>query len=132
MQNIPVNIENFLQTIEKLRGADGCPWDKRQTFTSLRKYLRNETEELIEAVDKNDTDNICEEIGDILFVLLLYCQIGAENSLFSFQDVIDGVNSKLIFRHPHVFGDVKISSEEELHELWQVMKKKEKELKNKS
>ena len=121
-----LDIKKLHHTIQALRGPEGCPWDKKQNFLSLIKYLEEEAHELIEALEKDDIPNICEEIGDVLYILMMLSEIGREKRLFSFNDVIEGINKKLIFRHPHVFGDVTITSEHELREIWENAKQQEK------
>ena len=118
--------KDLVEITAKLRAEDGCPWDREQTFESLRKYMREEAEEAVQAVDKNDMENLCEELGDVLFQVMLNSQIAKEKGLFSIDDVIGGICEKMVRRHPHVFGDVKVSSPEESLALWQEIKKKEK------
>ena len=118
--------KDLVEITAKLRAEDGCPWDREQTFESLRKYMREEAEEAVQAVDKNDMENLCEELGDVLFQVMLNSQIAKEKGLFSVDDVIGGICEKMVRRHPHVFGDVKVSSPEESLALWQEIKKKEK------
>jgi MazG family protein len=116
----------LLETITALRGENGCPWDKRQTTTSLVKYLHSEFEELIAAIDNNDSENICEELGDLLYLILMISQINDEAGKFNVNQVVDGVTKKLIRRHPHVFAGVKVKNEQELREQWQKIKAEEK------
>lgn len=112
--------------IEKLRSKDGCPWDKTQTYDSLKACLADEVQEVFDAVDNQDMDNLCEELGDVLMLVMLYSQIAKEQGAFAIDDVIDGISRKMIRRHPHVFGDVKASSPEECLELWNAIKAQEK------
>jgi MazG family protein len=119
--------ENLFKTIQKLRGPQGCPWDKKQTPASLQKYLREEVEELLQAIDKNDTENIREEIGDVLYILIMLAEIHAEDHLFTFNDSIVEIDTKLIRRHPHVFEGKEIHSDEELRLQWEKIKKEEKQ-----
>lgn len=116
----------FKKTIAALRSKNGCPWDKKQTLKSLSKYLHQECEELIEAMDSEDYDHICEEAGDLFFILTLLSEICSESDHFTMDDTILGINEKMIRRHPHVFGDVSISSDEELQEQWERIKSMEK------
>jgi len=113
-------------TVRTLCGPNGCPWDKEQTHQSLKKNLIEETQELLEAIDKEDTKNIIEELGDVLLQVMLHAQIGEDAGWFNIDDVIRGLNEKLIRRHPHVFGDVKANSPEEAIAVWNEMKKVEK------
>ena len=116
---------DLVDIIAKLRSEDGCPWDREQTFESMKKYLGNETEEVFEAVDKNDMENLCEELGDVLFQLVMYAQMAAELGAFTMDDVVDGAAQKMIRRHPHVFGDAKVNSAEEGLALWNAIKAQE-------
>lgn len=116
----------LVETIKTLRGEDGCPWDKRQTTTSLIKYLQSEFDELLAAIDNDDTANICEELGDLLYVIILISEIHDEKQHFSIEDVISGISEKLIRRHPHVFGEKKDLDDEALRRQWQEIKAMEK------
>lgn len=119
------NFADLVETFAILRGPNGCPWDKKQTHESLIKNLREETEELIAAIEKKDPENMKEELGDVLLQVLMHAQIAKEEGLFSVEDVIQGLYDKLHYRHPHVFGDVKAKSAEEALAVWKEMKKKE-------
>ena len=121
--------DQFCNIIAKLRAPDGCPWDRKQTAESLRKSLLEECNEAIEAVDKKDDENLCEELGDVLLVVGMIARIKEEEGKFNISDVLSGVNSKLIRRHPHVFGDAKASSPEEVLKLWNQVKEEEKKKK---
>lgn len=118
--------QELTDIIEKLRSQEGCPWDREQTYESLKKCLADETQEVFDAVDNHDMDNLCEELGDVLMLIMLNCQIAREQGAFSIDDVIDGVCRKMIRRHPHVFGDVKVNSMEEIRDLWNAIKAQEK------
>ena len=118
--------DKFCDIIEKLRAPDGCPWDRKQTAESLRKSLMEECDEAIEAIDKKDDENLCEELGDVLLVVGMIARIKEEEGKFNISDVLSGVNAKLIRRHPHVFGDAKASSPEEVLKLWNQVKEEEK------
>ena len=118
--------EDLVETFAVLRGPNGCPWDKKQTHESLIKNLREESEELIAAIEKKDPENMKEELGDVLLQVLLHAQIAKEEGLFTIEDVIQGLYDKLHRRHPHVFGDIKAASAEEALAVWKEMKKKEK------
>lgn len=112
--------------IAKLRSEEGCPWDREQTFGSLKKCLADEAEEVYAAVDNSDMENLCEELGDVLFQVMLGSQIAEELESFTIDDVIDGLCRKMVRRHPHVFGNVKINSVEEGTALWNQIKMQEK------
>jgi ATP diphosphatase len=89
----------------RLRGPDGCPWDREQSFETIRKYTLEETYEVFDAIERRDWDNLCEELGDLLLQVLFYAQMASEAGYFSIADVVAGINRKLVRRHPHVFGD---------------------------
>ncbi len=120
------NLEQLIQTIRTLRGPSGCPWDKKQDAESLKKYLLEECQELVAAIENKDTENICEEIGDIYFILGLLSVIHCENNHFHPQDPLRIINEKMIRRHPHVFSNSKYTSEEDLRIQWETIKKQEK------
>lgn len=123
-------IESLMATIRELRGPQGCPWDAKQTVESLSKYLREEMEELLHAIEKRDTQNICEEIGDVTFVLMMISEICKEQGFFSYSDSLTQINEKLVRRHPHVFGDAHIENEDQLRKQWEKIKQMEKDKKN--
>jgi tetrapyrrole methylase family protein / MazG family protein len=116
----------FREIIAKLRGPNGCPWDKEQTHESLKKYLIEETYEVIDAIDCGDIDHLVEELGDVLLQVLLHAQIGEDEGYFSINDVIEGISAKMIRRHPHVFGNTQVETAEEVVQNWQEIKKNEK------
>jgi len=116
----------FCQTIKKLRSEKGCPWDRKQTVQSLKKYISEECGELILAIEKNDPVNLCEEIGDVLFLLVLLSEISSESDHFTIEAVISGINNKMVRRHPHVFDALHIKSEEDLKKQWEKIKSMEK------
>ncbi len=121
--------DKFCNIIEKLRAPDGCPWDRKQTAESLKKSLLEECNEALEAIDKKDDENLCEELGDVILVVGMIARIKEEEGRFNISDVLSGVNDKLIRRHPHVFGDAKASSPEEVLKLWNQVKEAEKKKK---
>ena len=114
------------QVIYRLRAPGGCPWDQKQTHESLRHHLIEEAYELIDAINAADDDGIIEELGDVLLQVLLHSQIGEDSGYFSVDDVIRTLSEKMIRRHPHVFGDVTISSEADVIANWQAIKAEEK------
>ncbi len=118
---------DLVEIIAALRAPGGCPWDIKQTHQSLKECLIEESGEVIDAIDKGDDENLCEELGDLLLQVVMHAQIAAERGSFTIGDVIQGVSEKMIRRHPHVFGDVKVSSPEESLELWKEIKRQEKE-----
>ena len=116
----------LLTTIQTLRGKDGCPWDRRQNSHSLLKYLQEECQELIEAIKKDDHVNICEELGDLLYLIVMFSEIGNDQGYFHLGDVLSTINEKLIRRHPHVFADQSYENEEQLAAQWEAIKAEEK------
>jgi tetrapyrrole methylase family protein / MazG family protein len=118
--------ETLRSVVATLRGPEGCPWDQKQTHESLKKYLLEEAYELLEAIDEEDDDHIIEELGDVLLQVMLHAQIGEDEGYFSIQDVIKGLVSKLIYRHPHVFSNVHVNDEEDVLKNWQQLKQAEK------
>jgi tetrapyrrole methylase family protein/MazG family protein len=114
------------EIIAILRGPNGCPWDKEQTHESLKKYLIEETYEVIEAIDSGDIDHLVEELGDVLLQVMLHAQIGEDEGYFAIEDVIEGISAKMIRRHPHVFGNRIVEDSEEVLRNWQEIKKQEK------
>jgi len=120
------DFDDFREIIAQLRAPGGCPWDIKQTHESLKECLIEESGEVIAAIDNKDDENLCEELGDLLLQVVMHAQIASETGRFTMDDVIQGVCEKMIRRHPHVFGDVKVSSPEESLELWKEIKKQEK------
>ncbi|WAA11361.1 nucleoside triphosphate pyrophosphohydrolase [Fervidibacillus albus] len=118
--------------IATLRGPNGCPWDKKQTHKTLKKYMLEEAYELLEAIDEKDDAHIVEELGDVLLQVMLHGQIGEDDGYFSIDDVIETLVRKMIRRHPHVFGDSTAQNAEEVVENWQAIKEKERSGKEKS
>lgn len=108
----------FVETIAALRGPDGCPWDKAQTHKSITQNMIEEAFEAVEAIEDNDIDHMREELGDVLLQVVLQSQIAQDAGEFTIDDVISDVNDKIIRRHPHVFGDVKAGSAEEVLKIW--------------
>lgn len=122
--------DELVETFAILRGPNGCPWDKKQTHESLIKCLKDECQELIDAIEKKDDENMKEELGDVLLQVLMHSQLAAEEGKFTIQDVVDGLYDKLHCRHPHVFGDhAKAATAEEALAVWREMKKKERQQK---
>lgn len=119
--------EELLDIIAELRSDHGCPWDKAQTHESMIKCLREECEEVVQAIEHRDDENLCEELGDVLLQVLMHSQIAAEEGRFAMENVVDMLAQKLVRRHPHVFGDVKALTPEEGLASWKAVKQKEKE-----
>lgn len=114
--------QRLLETVRRLRGPDGCPWDREQTLASLKPYLIEEAYELLDAIDSGDPDQHREELGDVLLQVALQAQIRAEQNAFDFDRVADGLASKLIRRHPHVFGETEARDSAEVLRNWDRMK----------
>jgi tetrapyrrole methylase family protein / MazG family protein len=130
MGNPEQAFSKLINIIKRLRGEKGCPWDKKQTSASLTTYLQEEMSELLIAISNNDQENLCEEAGDLLFLILMLAEINAEQKSFGITDVIIKINEKLIRRHPHVFAGVQINDEDTLRKQWQAIKAQEKAEKN--
>ena len=114
---------HLVQIMDDLR--EKCPWDKKQTIQSLRQLTIEETYELVDAITDEDWKGIKEELGDLLLHILFYSKIGSEQNQFTLNEVIDGICEKLIARHPHVYGDVKVNDEEDVKKNWEKLKLKE-------
>lgn len=126
------SFEELTAIITRLCAPDGCPWDRVQTHETLIPCLRDETEEVVQAIENGDKENLCEELGDVLLLVLMHSEIAARAGSFTLQDVIDGISRKMIRRHPYVFGDVKAETPQECLELWKQIKAQEKSLTNQS
>jgi uncharacterized protein YabN with tetrapyrrole methylase and pyrophosphatase domain len=122
---------DFVEIISRLRAPGGCPWDREQTHQTLKKYLLEETQELAEAIDNEDDENFCEELGDVLLQIVLHAQIARERGAFDIDDVIRGVSDKMVRRHPWVFGDMHVETPAQGEQLWEQIKAQEKAEKEK-
>ncbi|NLC38561.1 MAG: nucleoside triphosphate pyrophosphohydrolase, partial [Clostridia bacterium] len=119
-------LDDLVQVMATLRSGEGCPWDREQTHESLKRYLIEETYEVLEAIELKDMHKLCEELGDLLLQIVFHGQIAAENGYFDLNDVIRLIVEKMIRRHPHVFADVKVDSAEEVLCNWEEIKAEEK------
>lgn len=119
--------EELLDIVAELRSDHGCPWDRKQTHESMIKCLREECEEVVQAIEHKDDENLCEELGDVMLQVLMHSQIAAEENRFTIEDVVDMLAKKLVRRHPHVFGDQKALTAEEGLASWEAVKRMEKE-----
>ncbi len=126
------NLQKLRQILDRLRSEDGCPWDKEQTHKSLKRNLIEESYELLEAIDEENTEDMREELGDVLLQVFFHAQIAKEADKFDIEDVAGEISEKLIRRHPHVFGDENIDNSEEVLQRWEEIKKKEKKATRKS
>ena len=120
------NLEKLIETIRVLRSPQGCEWDREQTHKSLRPNMLEEAYEAVDAIDSGDMSNLKEELGDVLLQVLLHSQIADDEGDFNIEDVSKELNEKLIHRHPHVFGNQKVKSTEEILNNWDLLKKEEK------
>lgn len=119
------SFETLEKIIAKLRAPDGCPWDRAQTHASLKPYLIEEAYEVLQALDEEDNDKLREELGDLLLQIMLHAQMAAEAKEFNIHDVIKGISTKLIRRHPHVFGESKAANAGEVELKWEEIKQNE-------
>ena len=124
------DVNELVEIVNILRSPDGCEWDRAQDFSTMKKCLIDETEEVLSAIDNKDYENLQEELGDVLLQVVMNSEIAKEQGLFDFNDVVQTLCEKLIRRHPHVFGDVpKPTTPEESLAIWKSVKKIEKERK---
>jgi MazG family protein len=118
--------ERAVSIMAKLRAPGGCPWDREQTFDSIKPYTLEETYEVLEAIDNRDWDELRGELGDLLLQVLFYSQMAAEDHRFSIDEVLDRLSNKLVDRHPHVFGDVTAETSADVLRNWEALKAEEK------
>lgn len=116
----------LVEIVARLRAPDGCPWDREQTFSSIKPHTLEEVHEVIEAIDAGDDEGLIEELGDLLLQVILYAQIAADEERFDLVPVLEGIADKLVRRHPHVFGDGEAKSAEHAIRNWERLKHKEK------
>jgi len=129
MKKASVLFDEVNHTLKVLRSPKGCKWDRAQTHETLIKNLKEESQEVINAIQNKDDENLCEELGDLLLQVLFHAHIAQEQKRFTLAQIINGLNKKLIRRHPHVFGKKKASTPEEALAMWKAAKAKEKLLK---
>lgn len=120
------NLEELIGVIRTLRSPGGCQWDREQTHNSLRPNMLEEAYEAVDAIDDNDMSHLKEELGDVLLQVILHSQIASEEGEFNLEDVAKGIKDKLIHRHPHVFGNVKVNSTDDILVNWDKLKAEEK------
>lgn len=120
------NLEELIGVIAKLRSPQGCPWDREQTHSSLRRNMLEEAYEAVDAIDDNDMKHLQEELGDVLLQVLLHAQIAQEEGAFDIEKVAKTLKDKLIHRHPHVFGNTKVNNSNEVMDNWEKLKQEEK------
>ena len=119
--------EDLIELMATLRGQEGCPWDKEQTHETLRRYLIEEAYETIEAIDNGDHRHLMEELGDLLLQIVFHAQIASEAGEFTMSEVVEGIVTKLKRRHPHIFGEARVSSAREVLINWEKIKREEKQ-----
>ena len=120
------NLEKLIETVRILRSPNGCEWDRAQTHKTLKPNMLEEAYEAVDAIDSGDTENLREELGDVLLQVLLHSQIADDNGEFNLDDVAKELNEKLIHRHPHVFGNTHVNSTQDIIDNWDLLKKEEK------
>ena len=120
------NINALLETVKTLRSENGCEWDRAQTHKTIRQNMLEEAYEAVDAINDDDIKHLKEELGDVLLQVVLHSQIAADNNEFTFEDVADEINKKLIHRHPHVFSNVKVNGVDDILSNWDKLKKEEK------
>lgn len=118
-------IQRLLDLMRRLRSEGGCPWDREQTLATLKPYLLEECYEVLDAIDSGDRGRLCDELGDLLLQIVFQAQICSEEGCFGFDDVARTISEKLIRRHPHVFGEVKVSGSADVVRNWEAIKKGE-------
>jgi len=121
----PDSFTELKNIIARLRGSDGCPWDKKQTHASLKPFLVEESYEVLQALDEGIPEKLRDELGDLLLQIMLHAQIAAESEQFDIDDVVRGISDKLIHRHPHVFGSRKVKDVVEVEQNWEALKQEE-------
>lgn len=122
--------ERAVSIMARMRGPGGCPWDREQTFDSIKPYTLEETYEVLEAIDNRDWDELTGELGDLLLQVLFYAQMAKDEGTFSIDEVLDRLSNKLVARHPHVFGDVKAETSSDVLRNWEALKAEEKKKRN--
>ena len=120
------NLEKLIEVVKKLRSPEGCQWDRAQTHKSLKPNMLEEAYEAVDAMDSGDMKHLKEELGDVLLQVVLHAQIAADENEFTIEDVAKGLTDKLIHRHPHVFGNTKVSSTQDIIDNWDKLKQEEK------
>ncbi len=126
MKSKQYTFEDLLEIMKVLRSSDGCPWDREQDHESLKKYLIEETYEVLEAIDLKSPAKLCEELGDVLLQVVFHARVAEENRQFSMKDVVHTVSEKMVSRHRHVFGEEHAETAEDVVDLWEEIKKEEK------
>jgi tetrapyrrole methylase family protein/MazG family protein len=118
--------QELVEVMARLRGPDGCPWDRKQTLDTIKSYLLEETYEVLDAIDARDWPSLAEELGDLLLQPVFLAEIAADEGLFTISDALDAINQKLVRRHPHVFGEAVAHTAEDVKQRWDEIKQQEK------
>ena len=121
------SFEEVVQLMARLRAPDGCPWDREQTHRSLRTYLLEETYEVLDAIERDDAEALKDELGDLLLQVIFHAQMAREQGRFGIDDVLAGLHEKLVRRHPHVFGEGKADTAQQVVHNWEALKAKERD-----
>ena len=122
-----IHLSNLLGIMSFLRSPEGCPWDREQTHSSLRSNMLEEAQEAVEAIDKGNTEELMDELGDVLLQVVFHAQIAAEQDAFDFDDIILNLSKKLVRRHPHIFGQASAQTPRDVERLWEKVKETEKQ-----
>ena len=125
MKKTAQQLEELINIIRRLRGPEGCPWDRKQTPADVKTYLTEELYEVIEAIDQDDRNMLVEEIGDLMFMILFLVNLYEEKKVFCLSDALQSIQQKMVHRHPHVFGSTEVASVDEVKDNWQKLKEKE-------
>jgi MazG family protein len=125
------SFERLVNIMKKLLSPGGCPWDREQSHDSLKPYIIEESYEVCDAIDRGDYDNLKEELGDVALQIVFHAELARRAGLFDISDVLNGISDKMVNRHPHVFGDLKVKDSKEVLANWEEIKKKEKSRKRK-
>src|SRR5262252_762961 len=126
METAGEKFQRLVAIMQRLRASDGCPWDRDQTFDTIKPYTLEETYEVLDAIDRRDWSDLAEELGDYMLQAVFYAQMAAEQDLFRIEDALDAINQKLIRRHPHVFGSESAETPGDVKRIWGEVKAAEK------
>src|SRR5919204_5028792 len=119
--------QKLVELMARLRAPGGCPWDREQTFDTIKPYTLEETYEVLDAIDRRDWQHLAEELGDFMLQAVFYAQMAAEQDLFTIEDSLEAINEKLVRRHPHVFGEGDAKTADAVKQRWDEIKREERE-----